>query len=283
MEFFDKAKISTFDELREQLQLYVKHYNFQRPHQGIGGMMPADRFFEIETEVKKQMTQRIAENTLELALKGTVRKPFFMVGRVGDSNVAIMEQKGRISMQIDGVPQQSGDPMTFDLTKENSTQQFDKQQTMEHINDGNGEHSEFGNIDNSSKERQNGIDGQGEVSGDSFGLDGENVDQRNLPEVFDATASGGTLGGLGAGGNAAGIGGASEGASGGGCAADGVVEPVGEASGAQVQSAAESAENEECAGRETGAGREKGSTGTAAESAGPWRVNGNFDDFSITI
>lgn len=30
-EFFDKAKISSFDELREQLALYVRHYNFQRP------------------------------------------------------------------------------------------------------------------------------------------------------------------------------------------------------------------------------------------------------------
>lgn len=283
MEFFDKAKISTFDELREQLQLYVKHYNFQRPHQGIGGMMPADRFFEIETEVKKQMAQCIAENTLELALKGTVKKPFFMVGRVGDSNVAIMEQKGRISMQIDGVPQVTGDPLTFDLTPKNSTQQFDKQETMEDINHGNSEHNTCGSIGDTDEERQRGIDGQGKMSGDSIGLDGENVDQRDLPEVFDATASGGTPGGFGAGGNAAGIGGASEGASCGRCAADGVVEPVGETPGAQVQSAAESAENEARAGRETGAGREKGSAGTAAESAGPWRVNGNFDDFSITI
>ena len=283
MEFFDKAKISTFDELREQLQLYVKHYNFQRPHQGIGGMMPADRFFEIETEVKKQMVQCIAENTLELALKGTIKKPFFMVGRVGDSNVAIMEQKGRISMQIDGVPQVAGDPMTFDLTEKNSTQQFDKQETMEDINHGNNEHNTCGSIGDTDEERQSGIDGQGKMSGDSFGLDGENVDQRDLPEVFDATASGGTLGGFGAGGNAAGIGGASKGAPCGGCAADGVIKPVGETPGAQVQSAAESAENEERAGRETGAGREKGSAGTAAENSSPWRVNGNFDDFSITI
>ena len=283
MEFFDKAKISTFDELREQLQLYVKHYNFQRPHQGIGGMMPADRFFEIETEVKKQMAQCIAENILELALKGTVRKAFFMVGRVGDSNVAIMEQEGRISMQIDGVPQTTGDPLTFDLTKKNSTQQFDKQQTIEDINHGKSEHNACGSIGNIGEEWQSGIDGQGEMSGDSFGLDGEDVDQRDLPEVFDATASGGTLGGFGAGGNAACVGAASEGTAGDGCAADGFVEPVGEAFGAQVQSAAESAKREERAGRETGAGREKGSTGTAAESVGLWRINGKFDDFSITI
>lgn len=283
MEFFDKAKISTFDELREQLQLYVKHYNFQRPHQGIGGLTPADRFFEIETEVKKQMSRRIAENALELALKGTVKKPFFMVGRVGDSNVAIMEQKGRISMQVDGVSQPAGNSLTFDLTEGNSTQQLDKQETMEHIHHGNNEHNVCGSICHTNEERQNGIDCQGEMPGDSVDLDGENVDQRDLPEVFDATSSGGTLGGSGAGGDAASLGAASAGTAGDGCVADGVVEPVGEASGAQIQSAAESAENEECAGREAGSGREKGSAGTTAESAGPWRVNSNFDDFSITI
>ena len=59
-EFFDKAKISSFDDLREQLTLYVRHYNFQRPHQGIGGLTPADRFFEIETTVKRQLAEKIA-------------------------------------------------------------------------------------------------------------------------------------------------------------------------------------------------------------------------------
>ena len=86
LEFFDKAKITTFDDFKEQLSLYVKHYNFQRPHQGIGGMTPADRFFEIETEVRKRMSRQIAENALEIALKGTVKKPFVMVVRLRNKN-----------------------------------------------------------------------------------------------------------------------------------------------------------------------------------------------------
>ncbi len=86
LEFFDKAKITTFDDFKEQLSLYVKHYNFQRPHQGIGGMTPADRFFEIETEVRKRMSRQIAENALEIALIGTVKKPFVMVVRLRNKN-----------------------------------------------------------------------------------------------------------------------------------------------------------------------------------------------------
>ena len=284
LEFFDKAKISTFDDLREQLQLYLKHYNFQRPHQGIGGMTPADRFFEIETEVKKQMARRIAENTLELALKGTIRKPFFMVGRVGDSNVAIMERKGRISMQLDGVSQPSGDPMIFDLTGKDSTQPFEKQITMEHIENGDNTGNEFGAVRNASEECQGGIDGEGEMQSSSCGLDGENVDQRGLPELFGAAASGGTLGGSGAGGHVEGLGTASAGTACRGDSADGAVEPAGEAAGAQIQSSvSQNAEDEIVPGGEIGSGREKNPSGTSAEIRRQWRRNGSVDDFSITV
>lgn len=113
--------------------MYIKHYNFQRPHQGIGGMTPADRFFEIETELRKRMGLQIAENALEIALKGTAKKPFVMVGRVGDSSVAIVEEKGRLSMQIDGVEHPEGDPLTIDLSGEKLTQRLAKQSIMENI------------------------------------------------------------------------------------------------------------------------------------------------------
>jgi len=33
------------EEARKRIGLFVDHYNFQRPHQGIGGLVPADRFF----------------------------------------------------------------------------------------------------------------------------------------------------------------------------------------------------------------------------------------------
>ena len=68
------------------------------PHQGIGGLTPADRFFEIETTVKRQLAGKIADNTLELALQGHVRKPFMMVGRVGDSCVSILEKKRQFAV-----------------------------------------------------------------------------------------------------------------------------------------------------------------------------------------
>lgn len=278
-EFFDKAKIETFDELREQLQLYVKHYNFQRPHQGIGGLLPADRFFEIETDVKKQMAHRITENALEIALKGTIKKPFFMVGRVGDSNVAIMEQKGRLSMQIDGIPHPAGDPLTFDLT-----QALDKQMNMEHVTHGELNRDQVRNNGSAIPNNQAGVDSEGEMPSDSGDLDGEGDYQRSLPGSFSATSSSGTTRGVGAGGDVAGATATSEGTAGLGSDAGIIARPLDEVARTQVQSPGESASEAGLdAGGETRSSREEGSQGTCAENVNLWRMSGDVGDFSITI
>jgi hypothetical protein len=58
-------------------------YNFQRAHQGIEGLVPADRFFGAASEVKKTLQARVAANALELARHGTPKAPFYLTGQVG--------------------------------------------------------------------------------------------------------------------------------------------------------------------------------------------------------
>ena len=287
LEFFDKAKITTFDDLKEQLSLYVKHYNFQRPHQGIGGMTPADRFFEIETEVRKRMSRQIAENALEIALKGTVKKPFVMVGRVGDSSVAIIEEKGRLSMQIDGVEHPEGDPLTIDLAGEKLTQRLDKQPIMENIKNGNIEHSRFGIRDFVNEtDSESTADGEGEMQGDSVDLDGEIEREFGLPPTVGAEAAGGALGGVGLGGDAAGVGTPPEGAACGGSRTGGIVESSGEVAGTEAgadEEESDDAENGNEAGKSAGSGGKESSAGTSPEERGPWRMSVETSDISITI
>ena len=179
-------------------------------------MTPADRFFEIETAVKRQLAEKIADNSLELALKGHVRKPFMMIGRVGDSCVSILEKKGRISMQIDGVEQPTGETPSLVISDENITQQLDKQPLMENIENGEAPSESRGKSRAISNDRitDAAVDGAGEMQGSPLGLDGENQCERGLPPVFGAAPAGGTLGVAGTGGNAEGSGGTSEGAQG---------------------------------------------------------------------
>ena len=44
-ECIESAVFLDLADARQRIGLYIDHYNLQRPHQGIGGLAPADRFF----------------------------------------------------------------------------------------------------------------------------------------------------------------------------------------------------------------------------------------------
>ena len=100
-EFLQRAQFTSYEDAAGRIAFWVKYYNYKRPHQGIGGLCPADRFFEIDTSLKKTLEQGIEENALELALRGEPRDPFYMVGRMGDQSVVIRAEKGRVKMLVD--------------------------------------------------------------------------------------------------------------------------------------------------------------------------------------
>ena len=95
-------QFDSFEEAQQRLALWVKYYNYKRPHQGIGGLCPADRFFEIQTELRQVLERGIEQNVLEAALRGPPRQPFYMVGRMGDQSVVIRAEKGKVKMLLDG-------------------------------------------------------------------------------------------------------------------------------------------------------------------------------------
>jgi len=101
-EFLERAQFESYESARERIRLWVKYYNHRRPHQGIGGLCPADRFFEIQKGLREVMERGIQENVEELALRGEVRSPFYMVGRMGDQSVVIRAEKGKVRMLVEG-------------------------------------------------------------------------------------------------------------------------------------------------------------------------------------
>lgn len=100
-EFLVKARFETFEEARERIAWWVKYYNHQRPHQGIEGLCPADRFFAIQKELQVAMAQGIEANVQELALRGRPAKPFYVVGRMGDQSLTIRAERGTLQMNVE--------------------------------------------------------------------------------------------------------------------------------------------------------------------------------------
>lgn len=99
-EFLRRAQFDSFEQAQERIALWVKHYNHRRPHQGIGGMCPADRFFEVRSDLRKVIERGIQDNLMELALRGRPQRPFYMVGRVDGQSVVMRASKGKLVMTV---------------------------------------------------------------------------------------------------------------------------------------------------------------------------------------
>ena len=112
-EFLVRAQFDSFEQARERLRLWVKYYNHRRPHQGIGGLCPADRYFEIASDMKATIQQGIQENLLELALRGQPKSPFYLVGRLDGQSVVLKAEKGKLKLSVDEKE------MTYELEKGN--------------------------------------------------------------------------------------------------------------------------------------------------------------------
>lgn len=96
------AVFRDLDEARERVKLFIEHYNFHRPHQGIDNATPADRFFEAAPEVKKTLKERAAANGDELARNGLPTDPFYVTGRVAGKSFSLHAEGERIIMTGEG-------------------------------------------------------------------------------------------------------------------------------------------------------------------------------------
>lgn len=83
-------------DARTRIGLFMDYYNFQRVHSGIGGLVPADRFFGAAPEVLKTLKARVAAHALELARNGTPKKPFYLTGQVGDKAFSVHAEGERV-------------------------------------------------------------------------------------------------------------------------------------------------------------------------------------------
>jgi transposase InsO family protein len=88
-EFLSRTVFGDFKDCERRVSLFVQAYNFKRPHQGIGGLVPADRFFRAAPQVREAIERSVSSNAMELAKRRPQRKPFYLVGRLGERDLWI--------------------------------------------------------------------------------------------------------------------------------------------------------------------------------------------------
>ena len=105
-ECVETAIFIDLEDARRRIGLFIDHYNFQRPHQGIDGLVPADRYFGNAADVLKTLRARVAANALELARNGVPKPPFYMTGQVAGQSFSVHAEGERVVLTRAGAARQ---------------------------------------------------------------------------------------------------------------------------------------------------------------------------------
>jgi len=206
-EFLVRAQFGSFEEARERIRNWVQYYNHKRPHQGIGGLCPADRFFEIQAELKKTMEQGITDNVLEMALRGKPKEPFYMVGRMEGQSVVLRVEKGKLRLMVDDEEGGGKQEMVYDVTAAEEKRDCSTETIQREEADGKDREAEGGEAGDRGEERAEGTRpyGRGEVPGGALGMDGEMETRGGMPGVGGCVELAEPVAGAGDGGDALGL------------------------------------------------------------------------------
>jgi transposase InsO family protein len=99
-EFLEDAYFASFADASQRLDHWIGYYNHQRPHQGIDGLCPADRFYGVADDVEEALRQGCKENALQLALGQETRPPLYLLGKLGETDVRVTRKGEDIEVRL---------------------------------------------------------------------------------------------------------------------------------------------------------------------------------------
>jgi hypothetical protein len=159
-------------------------------------MCPADRFFEVTSALKKTIEEGVKENVLEMALKGHVSSPFYMVGRMNGQSVVLNVEKGKLKLRVDGEAKEAGKEVVYSLNGRNNI---------------HGKEESDGSAEEGSQGIELGVSQRGDaMPGSVIGMDTIAETGGSMPGVFDQVDDASAVAGAGDGGDASSVGAAGE-------------------------------------------------------------------------
>jgi hypothetical protein len=143
------------------------------------------------------MERGIAENVLEMALRGKPREPFYMVGRMEGQSVVLRAEKGKLRLMVDDEEGGKVQEMVYEVNPGEGRED----------RGGKGGEDEGREAGDGGEERAEGLGAYpgGEVPGSVVGMDGEAQAWGGLPRVGGGLGDLETMAGSGDGGDADGL------------------------------------------------------------------------------
>jgi transposase InsO family protein len=110
-ELLNKSHFVSYEEARQRIENYMHHYNYERPHQGIGGACPASRFQGIIGE-----TSRIES---ELFGSGIDFSRGYLVFKMFEHTISIVCNGGGLQVFLNGELLKPGAKANADANRSN--------------------------------------------------------------------------------------------------------------------------------------------------------------------
>jgi transposase InsO family protein len=99
-EYLSEAVFASYADACRRLDHWIQYYNHQRPHQGIDGACPADRFYGVAGDVEEAVRQGCDENALRLALGQETQPPLYLLGQLGGTDVRVVRRGEDIEVKV---------------------------------------------------------------------------------------------------------------------------------------------------------------------------------------
>lgn len=94
-ELLHKVRFKNYDHAQSELEAYIHRYNYSRPHQGIGGMCPSDRFHSISDATNKA-EQSLLSSSIDLS-KG------YLILKDSHRTLSVVFSEKTMQVFLDGV------------------------------------------------------------------------------------------------------------------------------------------------------------------------------------
>lgn len=99
-EFLYEAQFASFADACQRIDHWIRYYNHQRPHQGIDGACPADRFYGMAQDVEEAVRQGCQDNARRLALGQEPQPPLYLLGQLGGKEVRVVRRGEQIEVKV---------------------------------------------------------------------------------------------------------------------------------------------------------------------------------------
>jgi transposase InsO family protein len=98
-ECLSAVPLSSFEEAEQKIGEYVAYYNFKRPHQGIGNLVPADRFYRVGQQVKDLVAENTAKVEEQKPPLADYLPPTYLIGNIGGKELRMIARSAEVSLR----------------------------------------------------------------------------------------------------------------------------------------------------------------------------------------